>query len=749
MAIDSILYPPSDDLALPEKTFYPTKIPVTHWQLRHYISHPHPDVLYYASGQDIFYLNTATRKRKQIATLPFEARCTASGFGYVCVGGEYDGHFAIIKLEESRHVDVDVAIPLDHWNTTRAIPRPADIQVKRIGEHIVNSISIHKIHDEEAHLYDVVAVLTNNDSTVRVYSLTHGYETSNLVLPDPMNHATISPDGKFLAAVGDVNTVYFFSREMSKDPPQIPKPHNRLDTSSADWIKAGQYSLYIPGPGTQKGYFTTAWSPRGHLLAVGSEAGYITVFDMETFRHATTDPEATRLVTIPSSRPDLAAHVYPGAIRSMCFSPDPWDLLIWAEDQGRICIGDLRTGLQSKQIVELDPKDKALNRCELDDLESDEDLRDTQRLLELEDEYAQRRLQGDDDDDNLEEVISQERRRRLRSLLTLENDPNGLTADEQRILESLRTTRQREEARSSGATPTSINYTNATLFDHTRGERSASNEGSTQESQRGSTTTGTGTDIQPRQRQLLRDLSRSASRYITSTDSDRATNEYMLPPIRTTRSRLQGQAESESQPSVVRARNSDSSSATIPPYALRAASSQQATSRRDSDDGPWRIISDAMNLARGPLFDNATSERDRAAAERERERDPITSDHVRALNAQRERLRTLQRNLEAQRWGFSSSENVGTGANATQPLITRYPGRGSSGIEVGLDLLRRRDGRRPGGLTGSAGTEIGVRTAGLAISRDGRTVWAATEEGVFEIGLNLKSRLRMPAVDLR
>lgn len=65
--------------------------------MRHYISSPDKDDIYYASGNEVYHLNTLSRKRKYLATLPFEARCTASGFGWICIGGEEDGHFAAIK----------------------------------------------------------------------------------------------------------------------------------------------------------------------------------------------------------------------------------------------------------------------------------------------------------------------------------------------------------------------------------------------------------------------------------------------------------------------------------------------------------------------------------------------------------------------------------------------------------------------------------------------------------------------------
>ncbi|KAG9557712.1 hypothetical protein KCU71_g18470, partial [Aureobasidium melanogenum] len=372
MAIDSIPYPDTDRLAYPDKTFYPVKIPVSHWQLRHYISSPDKDAIYYASVNEVYYLDTQSRKRKYLATLPFVARCTASGFGWVCVGGEEDGYFAAIKLEGSspvRPADVDAPLPLDYWQLQRGTPRAANVKLEHIGEEIVNSISIHQIHDEENHLYDVVAVLTNNDKTVRVYSLTQALETAVLDLPFPMNHASISPDGTTLVAVGDSNQAFFYTRTLSQPPPQIPKPHNRLNTSNVTWGLANIVHLRAGDPTAQPGYFTTAWSPNGSLAALGSEGGYITLFDMDAFAQCASDEaEAAIVATIPSTRPNIVAALHPGAVRTMLFSPEPWDLLIWAEDQGRICIGDLRTGLKTKQVIELKPDEEGLKKIELEDI---------------------------------------------------------------------------------------------------------------------------------------------------------------------------------------------------------------------------------------------------------------------------------------------------------------------------------------------------------------------------------------------
>lgn len=57
-------------------------------------------------------------------------------------------------------------------------------------------------------------------------------------------------------------------------------------------------------------------------------------------------------------------------------------------------------------------------------------------------------------------------------------------------------------------------------------------------------------------------------------------------------------------------------------------------------------------------------------------------------------------------------------------------------------------GRRGGGIVGRS-TYVpgaGVRTAGLAMSGDGRTLWVGTEEGIFEFDIDVKGRKSWPAL---
>ncbi|KAK0284940.1 hypothetical protein LTR35_000276 [Friedmanniomyces endolithicus] len=852
MAIDTIPYRDADNLAHAQKAFYPVNIPVTHWQLRHYISTPEPDLLYYASAHDIYCLNTASKKRKHVATLPFEARCTASGYGWVCVGGEDEGHFAAIKLDGHGAAcstqDEEGASSGEAWRqgTMRSTGRTAaSVKVERIGEEIVNSISIHRIQDEEAHLDDIVAVLTNNDKTVRVYSLPQSLETTVLDLPFAMNHATISPDGQTLVAVGDFNQAYLFQRELRVAPPQIPKPHNRLTSASIDWTLTNVVALHASD--STAGYFTTAWSETGHLVAVGSEGGYVTVLDMEMLASPDYDDEDAVVAVVPGSRPEGLN--YPGAVRTMAFAPDPWDLLIWAEDRGRVCIGDLRTGLKTKQVVDLDPKDDKLCKLDYEDVPVEGGARPIRGIDDLEADFLRRYRHAPDNAtavDFATEYIEARRRQRqqrqdiaaLRSVANsagvsaLEDDPHGLTAREQQILESLRTTRQREEARSngggSGHIPRSVNYTNADMFPGIGGtvtgqqralgeilspvpdsfpELSRTTVGPRSAAQRHAGQTQVLPSLDDLQDHFINrrsTLSRAAD--APSRLPRRRATVVMPPPGATT-------ATSSSRPALV------APAAAAAPAAAPASSTSPPTTASD-DENPWRTIEAHMTLARGPLFESAARadaapplpastttlaasgpttpapslpspspdslERELAvelAAEQARARSLARQrDRYRALRTQASGNITAVAEANAAAAAATAglvgegSALVADGGGGEEGAQTRLPPTATTGIATarrsgpigrmvpgfpeGYDMLLRRSqvrgatlgigggggGGRGGGVGGSGS---GVRTAGLALSADGRTLWAACEEGIFEVPLNLKGRMFWPSVEVR
>lgn len=311
--------------------FYPTKIPVTHHQLRHFISSAEKDLIYYVSQQDVFVLDLASHQNSLIATVPFESRCLAADLGWVCVGGEKDGHCAFIKIEKDEH---DRPTCFGH-----------DLIDHKLGGEIVNSMSIHTLLSSGKTPDEPVVLISNNDRTVKIYSLVRREVLTVLTHPVPMNFAAMSPDSQIIAAVGDSERVYFYRRRLSRGPDIEESSSYRLP--KYEWELFADPEVPTGEPVFDDFSFAVTFSPSGHLCAASSQGGSISVFDMNRLQNA--EPrDSSILCTFPSSRPGLL-----GCVRSMIFSPAPWDLLVWAEDHGKIGIADVRQTCVRRQILEL------------------------------------------------------------------------------------------------------------------------------------------------------------------------------------------------------------------------------------------------------------------------------------------------------------------------------------------------------------------------------------------------------------
>jgi hypothetical protein len=651
----------------------------SHYQLRHFISSPEPDLVYYASGCDVYCLNTATRLQARVTTLPWEARCTAAGHGYVCVGGADEGNFAAIKVEgfpPSDPSDVDASLPLGFQNRP---PRPPVIGAsyrtyfERIGEDIVNSISIHKFPAEGDSPDEVVAVLTNNDKTVRIFSLLQKLEVTALDLPFAMNHATISPDSQLLVAVGDSPIAYFFERVKVERPSSTKSSERRIHMVTPEWKDLAQVALYRPTSGPcAEGYFSTAWSPWARLCAVGSECGYITIFDIELLKKVEYGEDAI-VQLISSTRPDTAAGA--GAVRTMHFSPNPWDLLIWSEDQGRVCVADLRSGLKVKQVLELDPTQDGIETAEIADFHIEtHDQRSTPEsgssvtaVIAALDEF--------------EADSEQQRLHRQLGVVESDNDPHGLTAHERQVLEMLRTTRQREEAREQGVLPRSINYNTARHVDSA--------------SRREQMEIMAGFAARPRESSRLhqeRATPRRQASIVVSINPGTVNAPSQIPP------NITDSAPTRS-PNV------------IPAHARRVANEIIASS-----DDAWRTIEEALSIQARAANATARNATNPAAG------NSTTISSAPELRSELRRLRQLSQMRERLR-----------NARASQPTTETY--------EFSLGF------RRPSRSMHDPGH--GVRTAGLAMSQDGKTLYCGTEEGIFEFELNLHARKGFPAIHPR
>ena len=464
------------------------------------ISSPQSNCIYFVNSRDVYRLNTSTKKRTHVAELPFKPRCTATGLGYFCAGGDDKGYLAAIRIPEqqlpqtgTRHRScsdsansAQLSQLLDRGS---AYGRNFHPRIRGLGEEIVNSISIHRLRGSDGDTEDdVVAILTNNDKTFRMYSLTRDEEIRVEDFPFQMNHATISPNGRLLVIVGDQEWIYFY-RRIDMSPSNKSSPSRQA--SQFEWERLRLYRLHKPPHADGAAYFTTAWSPNGRLCATASEEGYITVFDVDAVVDGDVDDDPVVAIA-PSSRKETT----PGSIRTMCFAPEPWDLLIWAEEHGRVCVGDVRQGLLARQVVELDPKADNITKFELTDSSSileSSDLRDFDFDFDLMRRHSRVFGAADSRDAGSAAIdyLASRRLQREAGIPEIDDDTQGLNDEERQILEGFRTTRQRDEALQHGSSqagqsgaqphrrssPRSINYMSPTRSgQHTPVQNSSSGE---------------------------------------------------------------------------------------------------------------------------------------------------------------------------------------------------------------------------------------------------------------------------------
>lgn len=648
-------------------------------------------------------MHTSTRKRELIAVLPWAPICLAAAFGWIAVGGLDKGRCAFVKVgadglegrsprSSPRHAEVDALLPLDldpesrfqaHQFLTGSTPdsdfigvRKAEVQIQELGTDIVNSVTIHRLRGDGKEFQDeLIAVMTNNDHTVRIFSLTQSCSLDTLHFPTAMNHATISPDGSLLVAVGDEPHAYFH-RRVTSGSIQVQNGPVLLRN---EWQLLASPLLQVTGPEDGGMCFTTAFSPSGHICAVASQHGIITIFDTSSIQAAEDDDDAI-IEVFRSSRPSLplpASQI--GAPRSMCFSPAPWDLLAWAEDHGRVCVADARHAFRSRQTIELDVDDPEIDRAEVTDL-ADDLIHPELRALNTEARFVRQYREARDAQDDAAAVnfaadyieASAERRRLQREAREVgpgnpESSAQGLTERERQLLDTLRTSRERmnerERAEAQQQSPFSVNH-----LPPPRTIR-VPNDDVSYEEYMGLPTTSSSTSS--RASATLRD-------YIRERNLERSrTGDRTYQPRRRSSIVVSTNSANEPTPSTLAPRTG-SSTFTVSPTRLSSAN-PPAPSTSNTD--PWQTIEAAMQS--GPLPDAATRLR-------------------------REREAAIEANFERRQQQWARME-----ATRNQRIRQLYDGGGEGLERYEVDLLRSARYRNDD-------PDAGLGTMGLGWSEDGR-----------------------------
>ncbi|KAF9886666.1 hypothetical protein FE257_011180 [Aspergillus nanangensis] len=756
MTTDSALsYHPTESLFLPtNRRFFPFKIPNFHQQLRNYISTADPDRIYVAVDRVIYAIHISTQKRETIAVIPFEPKCLTAGYGWIGVGGSDNGECAFIKIADQavrvrentpslQPAAVDSALPINveglrrvnqSWlssdesdsareGTGRQL---RDVQLHKFGGKIVNAVTIHRLPGDNKGLADEdVMVLSNNDYTVTIYSLTRSKVLKVLHHSECMNYAIISPDSNILAAVGDETRAYFYDITRDFDTTVLTEGGQKLTGWNWDLLRGIEMDI-----GTRFGIgtrfddgccFTVAFSQFSRLCAIGSQSGVITVFDVKTIRDIFHEPNGKNAIIchFNSSRPCCNG----GAVRSMAFAPEPWDLLVWLEDKGRAGVADVRQAFVRRQILELEMDDPTLQKVRteplIDDSNEIESDRQTDTGSRQEADAAEREI-VDSIEGTYDRIGSNLGTHPLR-----DNLMQGLNERERLIVEFLNTARwtsRLEEglrARANGNPPPVPRF-----------------QGSTDVPNRTSRPTSPF-----RQSDLLHDLSRENQSIHTGTDRDpelESVNAEAQPSITLSWTSSPSELQSTSLDSDQRASESSSGSsgnengASNRPHETMG----RPSANFDYSNTPEVLVPRLRNHQRSHSSNRQNEEHDDTTEPRQ-EASRLSSSELRT-NVAAERLRRQRQIINE-----AHNRNNQREQRYRQQLLGFEQTRSPRWIR---SILNELPDRSLG--VGHRDQDPGS-TAGLGWGADGRTLYVATIDGIFEFQVNTRDRKTFPVVGYR
>ena len=246
---------------LTERTFATPAQPTTiqHWQLRDLVaSSDNSSEVYCVNGEKVMLYSTRTQSSKLVQQLNYQPTSMTVAHGFLATGGT--------KSE------------LDVFSLTEGT-----ICKNYVGGNVNNALHIGQDCSGELRLF-----LSNNDKTVKVFSLPSMTVIVTLTFPIAINYASLSPDGKFLVAVGDSNQTHLYSAVQNSG-------YQRIRTFSE---------------ATDSG-MCCAWNSSGMCFASASQDGSVCVWDLRSTKVLaklqTQDKNACRVVKFSSGLTDLMA----------------------------------------------------------------------------------------------------------------------------------------------------------------------------------------------------------------------------------------------------------------------------------------------------------------------------------------------------------------------------------------------------------------------------------------------------------
>jgi len=172
-----------------------------------------------------------------------------------------------------------------------------------LGGNVNNALHIGYDYSNDLKLF-----VCNNDDTIKVYRLPSMELVETIHCTVPINYCSLSPDGQYLACVGDSNDVHLYRCSRTSDYEKLAKLSEASDHGMC-----------------------CAWNPTGSCFASASQDGLVCVWDIK-------------------SRKPMAKFTTSLACRSIKFSKGPIDLMAFSEHESNVHLVDARS-FNSQQTI--------------------------------------------------------------------------------------------------------------------------------------------------------------------------------------------------------------------------------------------------------------------------------------------------------------------------------------------------------------------------------------------------------------
>ncbi|KAF9276806.1 hypothetical protein BGZ88_001507 [Linnemannia elongata] len=274
----------------PTPRVHQQRLTIQHWQLRDLITCPKTsEEFIYVNQNAVNAYNTRTKATTQLMKdLTFHPTSLTASCGYLAAGGQRSQ--LMVRQMNS------------NWFAHTSV-----------GGSINNALCISE------HLGGTRLLISNNDETIKVYSLPGLQRLTSIQLPTAVNYCSVSPDGRKMVAVGDSNQVFLYDISVA-----------------GGYQKIGTYTA------TTEASFSCAWNQSSEKFAVASQDGFVSVWDI---RHS------EKLCKLGSKQQPQVK----GATRCVKFSSSgSIDLLLYSEHVSYVNLVDART-FNDRQVIRVAP----------------------------------------------------------------------------------------------------------------------------------------------------------------------------------------------------------------------------------------------------------------------------------------------------------------------------------------------------------------------------------------------------------